>query len=154
MEFFSKVRLFFQSNKGIKDIFSKLSKRSTLKICVENQQFFILNKNNFPEISIYNNEDVDMEIKMPQEFVDEVIDLNPQTGKDLIVKSAEIYEKLFEQSDEEIFKFKIKTGMLKFVSRGYFKILTIGGSDLTKILKKHGIASISSLKTMLKQFMQ
>ena len=155
MDLFSKIEIFFQTNSGLKDFFSEISKSSTFKICVNNDCFFVFNKNKLPQISIYNNEIVDLEINFPKEFINKIIESNPATSKELIIKSAEIYENSYNKLPNENFKLKINIGMLKFISRGYLKILTIGGTDLTNILKKQGIhSSISSIKTMLKQFMK
>ncbi len=88
----------------------------------------------------------DFTMKLEEGAVDEMINLKSESVGDFGVH----FFKVFKAKEEgKIIKLKLNIGFFKIISKGYLKVLLLGGPIVLSALTKLGINGIEGLKKIL-----
>lgn len=93
----------------------------------------------------------DVHFHVPLNTMRYLLDLGAQKDSGIGTMGVAVIEHLFHSDPEKRIRFRVDTGFLQLVARGYFSVLKAGGPEVTSYLAQWGYGSLARLKDLLKQ---
>lgn len=145
---YQKLKDFFDQRPVAHKATSPLGKKALGAVIFRNeptQSYSFKRSGKFATLSEESPAKPDFTIRLDPGAVDELVAFPSESVGDFGVK---FFKMLKRQNENQKIELSIHIGFFKIVSRGYLKVLLLGGPVVMSVLKDFGVSGVSSLKKL------
>jgi hypothetical protein len=139
---------FLENNKGANELIMHLSKGACFRVVVQNRGDVLVTRlrKSYLVASWHESMSPDFTVTLTEDLFDAIFVTESDSARQFILQCFSIALKKEHRSRISL---SVHTGILKLTTKGYFKIVTLGGSQLLSMLRDYGLGSLSSIKKAL-----
>ncbi len=139
---------FLEKNKGAKELIMHLSKGACFRVIVEDKGDICITRlrQSYLVAPWHESMKPDFTATFPEDLFNIIFVTQSDSAREFILQC---FSTALKKEHRSRISLSIHTGILKLTTKGYFKIVTLGGSQLLSMLKEYGLGSLSSIKKAL-----
>jgi hypothetical protein len=139
---------FLKRNKGANELMMQFSAGACFRVIVPGKGDVCVSRlrESYMVASYHEAMSPDFTVTFPEDLFNAIFYVDSDNAKEFILQCFSTALKKEHRSSISI---SIHKGILKLTTKGYFKIVTLGGSQLLFMLKEYGLGSLSSIKKAL-----
>ena len=139
---------FLRRNKGANELMMHLVPGACFRVTVPEKGDVCVNRlrESYMVASYHESMSPDFTIVLPEDLFNIIFHTDSENAKEFILQC---FSTALKKEHRTRISLSIHKGILKLTTKGYFKIVTLGGSRLLSMLKEYGLGSLSSIKKAL-----
>ncbi len=139
---------FLKKNKGADDLIMHLFKGACFRVVIENKEDICVTKlrKSYLVAPYHESASPDFTVFLPDDLFDAIFNTESENAREFVLQC---FSTALKKEHRTRISLSVHTGIKRLAVKGYFKIVTLGGSQLLNMLKEYGLGSISSIKKSL-----
>ena len=139
---------FLKKNKGANELIMHLSKGACFRIIVEAKGDVCVTRlrESYLVAAYHKSMSPDFTVTLTEDLFNAIFNTESDSAREFILQS---FSTALKKKHRSRISLSVHKGILKLTTKGYFKIVTLGGAQLFNMLKEFGLDSLSSIKKAL-----